>query len=483
MKNLNSKLTVRASALIRTGSYLVAILLFCSNYWINRYFGPPDIDQISYHLQFGTQGLESSDPALIRRFVRWCVLVPLMLFGAVLLIERWLIPCRHRLTIYVRAVLPAAALLVAIVLWVVQLSVLDYLASSIGPDYFRKHYVQPSMVTVHSTNPKNLILIYVESLESGYSNRQVFGDNLIAPLTDLDASSFDSYQQVPGTGWTIAAMVATQCGVPLKRITVFDENTQGELVQAFLPNATCLSDILAEHGYRNVFMGGGSPMFAGKGKFLRAHHYHEVLGKEDWEREGVPGSAMNGWGLFDEDLFSRARVKLNELHASGMPFNLTLLTVNSHEPTGFLSNSCARRGYAGFDGVIRCTALDVAAFVRFVTESGYLRDTNIVILGDHLARRNPLSGNLERLPERSLFNAFIAEAMPPRNRQQLVHFDLLPTILEFNGFTVDGGRLGLGYSAFNHHAVQPEPHRMDEMRSSVLNRSETYRALWIEKKH
>ena len=37
-----------------------------------------------------------------------------------------------------------------------------------------------------------------------------------------------------------------------------------------------------------------TPTFAGKGKFLRAHHYDEVLGKEDWLRQGVPGSAMKG---------------------------------------------------------------------------------------------------------------------------------------------------------------------------------------------
>lgn len=482
MKILNSTPAVRASTLIRMGAYLVAILLFCSNYWINRYFGRPDIDQISYHLQFGAQGLESSDPAILRRFVRWCVMAPLLLFGAVLAIERWIIPCRHRLTRFVRAVLPAAALLAATGLWLHQLSVIDYLASNVGPDYFGQHYVPPSMIDVHGTDPKNLILIYVESLEAGYSDRQVFGDNLIAPLTELDATRFGSYQQVPGTGWTIAAMVATQCAVPLKRITVFDENTQGELVQSFLPNATCLGDILAEHGYRNVFMGGGSPTFAGKGKFLRAHSYHEVLGKEDWLRQGVPDSAMNGWGLFDEDLFGRARLKLEELHGAGLPFNLTLLTVDSHEPFGFLSNTCAQRGHAGFDGVIRCTASDVAAFVRFVTDSGYLRDTTIVILGDHLARRNPLTSKLEKMPERSLFNAFVGATLPARNREQLLHFDLLPTILEFNGFTVDGGRLGLGYSAFNRHAVQPEAHRLEAMRSSVLNRSETYRALWVAKK-
>lgn len=475
-------LPCRPSTLVRAGGYLAAIWLFCLNYWINRFFGPPDIDQIAYHLQFGVEGFAASDPALLRRFVRWCVLVPLLLLAAVLVFERRAAARRQRFASWVRPVLPAAALAAAVSTWLYQLSVLQYARASAGPDYFASRYVPPSSVAVRSVAPKNLILIYVESLESAYGNRQVFGDNLIAPLTALDATSFASYQQMPGTGWTIAAIVSTQCGLPLKRVTVFDEHTQGEMVQSFLPNATCLGDILARHGYRNVFMGGASPTFSGKGKFLRAHRYQEVLGKEDWQRQGVADSRMNGWGLFDDELFRRARARLSQLHASGQRFNLTLLTVDSHEPAGYLSDSCARRGHAGFEGVIRCTASDVAAFVRFARERGYLADTNIVILGDHLARRNPLSDRLERLPQRSLFNAFIGQATPAKNREELVHFDLLPTILEFSGFAVDGGRLGLGFSAFNQHRAQPDPQRLAQMRSSLLHRSEAYRALWIAAK-
>lgn len=128
--------------------------------------------------------------------------------------------------------------------------------------------------------------------------------------------------------------------------------------------------------------------------------------------------------------------------------------------------------------MIRCSAAEVADFVRFVRERGYLADTNIVILGDHTARRNPLSEALERLPERTLFNAFIGASLPPRNREQLVHFDLLPTILEFSGFTVGGGRLGLGYSGFNRHGARPPPGRLADMRASLLNRSEAYLSLW-----
>lgn len=61
------------STLVRAGVWLAAILLFCLNYWINRYFGTPDIDQIAYHLQFG--------PNAEKRTLggRWC---PSWVFGS-----------------------------------------------------------------------------------------------------------------------------------------------------------------------------------------------------------------------------------------------------------------------------------------------------------------------------------------------------------------------------------------------------------------
>jgi phosphoglycerol transferase len=364
--------------------------------------------------------------------------------------------------------------------WMCDVSAFKYVTADFGPDYFGANYVRPEAVSVLEQKPKNLILIYVESLEQGYSSKAVFGSDLLAPLNGLQGSSFADYQQVPGTGWTIAAIVATQCGVPLERMTIFDGNTQGQVMNSFLKNATCLTDLLAARGYRNVFMGGASTNFAGKDKFLGQHHYHEVYGRDEWLKNGAQASDMNGWGLYDADLFSRAKTKLRELSAAKQKFNLTLLTVDTHEPEGHLSTQCAQRGYSGFEGVVSCTAAEVADFVRYARDNGYLEDTNIVILGDHLSRKNPATPKLSQLQDRTIFNRFISQDMPAQNRKQVLHFDLMPSILEFTGYQVAGGRMALGYSAFNQHAIQPPKDRLPEMDKNLLNRSELYMALWSD---
>lgn len=189
---------------------------------------------------------------------------------------------------------------------------------------------------------------------------------------------------------------------------------------------------------------------------------------------------MNGWGLYDGDMFQRAKTKLRELSASHQKFDLTLLTVDMHEPEGHLSASCAKDGFAEFDGVVSCTAQEIAGFVRFAKDNGYLEDTNIVIIGDHLSRKNPLTAQLTQLPQRTIFNTFLSKDSPAPNRTQLLHFDLMPTILEFVGFTIPGGRLGLGYSAFNHHPSQPPKDRLQDMDKDLLNHSDKYMALWAE---
>jgi phosphoglycerol transferase len=473
--------------LVRSSLCLLGIFLFCFSYWLHRSFGRPDLEQISYHMNFGIELMNTVDPVITRRFIRWCVLAPLIFFALLCYLERRGRGMVAKRSLRCRAILsrvhkwfPTLLVFSATTFWMCDVSAFKYLTSDFGPDYFAANYVPPQSVPLVARKPKNLILIYIESLEQGYADRKVFGHDLLAPLTDLHGTSFASYEQAPGTGWTIAAIVATQCGLPLERVTLFDPNTQGQVINAFLKSAVCLPDLLAQQGYHNVFMGGASTRFAGKDKYLNQHHYHEVYGRDEWLKRGVPQAAMNGWGLYDGDLFSRAKTKLGELSANKQKFNLTLLTVDTHEPKGYMSASCAQRGLAGFDGVIACTAAEVADFVRYAKENGYLEDTNIVILGDHLSRKNPLTEQLEQRADRTIFNSFIAADAPTPNRAQLLHFDLMPTILEFTGFTLAEGRMGLGYSGFNQHPLPPPKARFTDMEKSLMNRSTQYMALWSD---
>lgn len=456
---------------VRTLLILVPLTLMAIGHWIERKFGAPSLDQILYHLQYGSEGLAGSDDAFVSSFIRNCLLVPLGATVAILFIQ-----ARQPLAWRWYALLFA----VGVGFFSQKVSLAGHVRMFFGEDYFSSHYVDPRKVKITPpAHKKNLVMIYVESLEATYSNKKLFGKDLLADLgpQSIAGTRFTAFNQAPGATWTIAGLTATQCGVPLKSVTGYSNNTQGEKVLGFLPGAVCLGDILDSYGYRNVFLGGAALHFSGKGLLLQNHHFHKTMGRIQWEALGTPRSAMNGWGLYDDDLFAKARKEVDELAAADQPFNLTLLTVDTHHPSGFISPFCAKRGVKDFTGIVECTAFQVREFIRYLDSRGYLKNTNVIVMGDHQAMENPVSEKLRSVP-RTIFNLFVADKVPEKNRDTILHFDMMPTILEFLGFDVEGDRLGLGYSAWKPTNVLPPETRLAEMWEKLLNYSVGYLSLW-----
>ena len=224
-------------------------------------------------------------------------------------------------------------------------------------------------------------------------------------------------------------------------------------------------------------MAGDALAFSGKGKFFQDHHYDEVYGREELKGNRTDKD-MNFWGLYDDDLFALVKEKLIELHAKNQPFNLTFNTIDTHGPDGHFSKYCKAHGIKDFNGIVECTSNQVALFLQFMRHKKMLKDTNVVIVGDHLAMENPVYDKLETVKERHLFNLLISPKPVIKNREEILHFDMFPTILAFIGFKVEGGKLGLGYTAISKEADMPPANEFEEMNEDLLNQSDEYLALW-----
>ncbi|HZY17121.1 MAG TPA: sulfatase-like hydrolase/transferase [Ramlibacter sp.] len=466
-----------APGLLRFLGYFTSFAAVGLAAWIDHTFGEPSIDQILYHLHYSEGAAVQMGQIFIFTFIAEVIAFPFgfavaahLAHGAVE--RRWPAWRAHVL----KAALPAAALW-GVAALLLQFSVFSYAAAQLGPDRFAELYVDPNTVKLHDGPRSNLIIIYAESLEETYGDPQAFGRDLLAPLRQLGGQRFANYQPAEGATWTMAGIVASQCGVPLKVYSEYDIRRQPGSARVFLPGATCLGDILAARGYRNVFLGGAPLSFAGKGSFLRDHGYTNTYGRDEWEKAGAKPEELNEWGLYDSALLQRARSKLDELHASGQPFNLTLLTLDTHNPHGFMSPACRARGARDFSGIVDCAATQLADFVRFVEQRGYLRDTRVVIIGDHLAVPNPLWTQLQQARHRSIFNLVLARPQIQFNRADVLPFDMFPTLLELAGTAVEGDRLGLGYSAaFQTNVVRPQGG--SPITLGALRGSRSYRALW-----
>lgn len=289
--------------------------------------------------------------------------------------------------------------------------------------------------TVGPVEPgKNLLLIYLESLESVYTDDGIF-PGLTPNLNRLKQSGLDFKQmrQTRGTGWTIAGMVASQCGTPL----LYRYGTDGNAVlqTGFLSRAICLGDILKQAGYSQVYLGGASTRFAGKGDFLAAHGYDEVLGNTELADWLDDPSYQSGWGLYDDSLFAIAAEKFAALANAQQPFNLTVLTLDTHHPNGHASASCppyVSNRNTMLDAV-HCTDYLLGQFLQSVSRHSAWDNTLVVLLSDHLAMRNvaqpfyPPDG--ERLLSFIVLNAGAQEAITVPG----THMDVAPTLLHLMG--------------------------------------------------
>lgn len=274
-----------------------------------------------------------------------------------------------------------------------------------GDPDFAAWYKEPSKTIPHPQ--LNLVYIYGESLERTYFNNDAF-PNLAPEMNKLRSESvdFSHTMQLPGTDYTIAGMVASQCGIPL--FAPFEGNASAS-VSSFFPQNVCLGDILKNSGYQNYFMQGANLRFAGKDVFLRSHGFDHLYGSEELKSVVADPAYRNDWGFYDDTVLDEVWQKYEELSKSGQRFSLFTLTVDTHHPDGFVSRTCQRKKYEiggkvnqSFSAV-SCSQEHIAALIEKIKASPYFKNTVIVVSSDHLAMKNTAWDYLNKQDRNNLF--------------------------------------------------------------------------------
>ncbi len=448
----------------RIGTWLVIAafaltsLLLLLLYFISDYFTGDGINEaVVYHLRYGLSGAGFSEYAALAGFVLLALLSGL----AALLLSR------KRKSAAAPAGAPGRGTVLSLALAAGSLmlhpatgDIARMLPAAAGAtayasgdaqrrdrelqEDFDRHHVRAA-TSPAAGRRKNLVFIYAESLERTYFDEAIF-PGLMPRLRSLEseAATFTNVIQAPGTGWTIAGMVASQCGIPL--FTPSHGNSMSGL-DSYLPAAQCLGDLLKEDGYHLAYIGGARLRFAGKGKFYQTHRFDEVSGLDELRSRQRDPAYASAWGLYDDELFELALDRFTNLSRTRERFGLFMLTLDTHHPDGHLSAAC--RGMRYGDGgnpilnAAHCTDRLLAEFVDRIRRSEAGRHTLIVIASDHLAMRNSAHDLLERGSRRNLFMV-IDPATAPRSIDTAGSMlDVAPTILDFMGH---GSRLGLGSS-------------------------------------
>lgn len=357
------------------------------------------------------------------------------------------------------------------IVFISKYSVIKFFKKEISDtDFYLENYKNPEL---KQTEKKNLIIIYAESLENFFSNVEIFEEDLLKNIKEIkyNKNSFNNFYQRLGTSWTIAGIVATQCGVPLNNFMYSKSNKFTENVNQFMPNITCLGDILKNEGYKNIFMKAEDARFAGTGKFLRTHGYDEVLDKNYWEKNNIIES--------DFDLFKYAKNKVLKLEKEKQPYNLSILTYDMHLPAENVKNKstfseiCKNLNSKIYNDNIKCVSLIISDFINFLINENILDQTSLVVIGDHLAMRMTPELNKKYLPGesqhyRTIFNYIFTKEKYKKNRDIMYHFDFLPTILNILNFEFEDNRYGLGASGFGRLSDNFLIHKIDDYQNNNL---------------
>ncbi|NTU68622.1 MAG: sulfatase-like hydrolase/transferase [Chlorobiaceae bacterium] len=475
--------------------YLGGVLMLLP-FWILGTFGNNvSVEQILFHVMSGLEAVEATDRTLKVSFVQHVLAVPLIFPLTAAIIPVIASRFAKQRAGDVEKLLGATCILLLLAgsgTFIHKLHIFQYITSRFGRDIFSGLYADPGKQHLKVPDrKKNMVLIYVESLESDLSDLRPGHRDAISEIDDLPGRQVKEFFQAPGTGWSIAGIISSQAGVPLKPF-YYNLKEEGNFMgnfdrNGFCPSLVCLSDILARYGYTQYFLTGPDLKFADMDKFFSSHHYDYPIGSAEWLKRGVDKALFTSWGegLQDDSLLDEAYKIITAERAKKHPFVVSLLTIDTHFPDGFPSPRCSsEEAQSSFVGAFRYTSKRLASMVGKLIADGALEDTDIIIMGDHLfmASDEQVRDNFSS-DRRVYFKMITAENRKP-NRDRMTHFDIAPTILDLLGMRKNPDEhFGLGISLFS--KIQPEQygrHLQQVMSDEILSPSIVYDRFWSSRR-
>lgn len=318
----------------------------------------------------------------------------------------------------------------------------------VSEDFYAQNYVKPEQVKI-SFPPakKNLVLLYLESIETTYQNEFLFGENLLPEISSAEQQglNFNGFRQTTGTGWSMASVVAGSCGISLN---LFQPPNHIVSQEYFLKHIVCLQDILDHAGYFQSFIKGGNSSFAGLDLFLANRAEGKIQVTDAVHFFTTYSNALGeNMGAKDSLMYAEAKKQITAMAAQQKPFFMTLFTLNTHFD-GYLEEMCIEK-YGDFRDRIKCADQLAGDFIKWFQKQSFAKDTVLIVSGDHLAMGNNIYDRyLKPYPEqrRIYLSIYNSQKSSSDVGRKFTALDLFPTILESLGAEIEGGCLGLGCS-------------------------------------
>lgn len=350
-----------------------------------------------------------------------------------------------------------------------------FILSQTKTTLYEQHYITPK--TLQLTFPKqkkNLVLIYLESFEQNFTEEKYYQKNLIPNLQKLQQKGqfVTNYSNLPGATFSVAAIVASQCGIPIRpRAQKNDLYTKSH----FLPQAVCFPELLRQNGYQTAIIKAADITYTDVDIFAKSHGYEKAIGFEEivqtYPEDELESHLGTFDGINDKSLFEYAKKQLAAFNPD-KPFMLTLFSLDTHGPNFFKDPSCPVVFNDERDAFL-CTDKIVADFISWFKTTPYYKNTTIVILGDHLM---PYALNNKTPKKRGTYNAFLNldNSLKLDTTKTYSTYDFAPTILESLNIKLDNRAFGLGRSLFAKEPTLVEQLSFAYLKNALRQKSDTY---------
>lgn len=462
--------------------------------WLYDTFGNLSMDEIIFHLKVPMEGTNTD---LIFQFFKDCtlrIIIPTVIVSFILVfpivkdlrILEDKFQTSGRRTILLSFCISIAVLVVSISNIIQATDIKDYIANQMNDSTFiAEEYINPKETNIEFPEQKrNLIYIYLESMESTYYSREDGGlaeEDLIPEITQLakENLSFSTPDRINGaytlygTTWTVGAMTAQSTGIPLK--LSIDDNALEEY-SVFLEGAYSIGEVLEDNGYHNFLLLGSDATFGGRRNLFTQHGNYEI-----WDfvsaMEEKRVTEKIWWGYTDKLLFEFAKEKISYLAQQEEPFNFTMLTADTHFSHGYLCEDCEDKWNSQYENVISCSSKHVGEFIEWIKQQDFYDNTTIVISGDHLTMQADFFAQDEGDEyKKTVLNLFINPAIQPENSSNRLYstMDLYPTTLGALGAKIEGDRLALGTNLFSDKQTLIEEYGLDTVNNELMKTSKFY---------
>ncbi|MBQ9181223.1 MAG: LTA synthase family protein [Bacilli bacterium] len=352
--------------------------------------------------------------------------------------------------------------------------------------FIETNYVNPKDAEIEFKEKRNLIFIVVESLETTFFSKKQGGywDKSATPelyklLNDEDSITFynknkaQGMKMIQGASWTTASVVANSTGLPFK--VPIDGNEYHS--KNFMNDAYALGDLLKDNGYYNEAISAATTSFGGLKEYFTKHGKYQIIDVNNLDKFGfkMTDNDYGNWGFNDNYLFKIAKKRLTEISKKDEPFNLELVTIDTHFIDGFIGNYSLNKYKTQYENVYATESKLIYDFISWVKKQDFYKDTTILIVGDHLSMQQDYFTS-RNISNRYVYNCIINPIEKTENNSNRVFtaLDTYPTIVSAIGGEIKGDKLGLGVNLFSGKKTLAETYKFSFLDEELKKQSEFY---------